>query len=72
MFVLTVTCDDHVSLLIRPIVKGSWERLCVTMKLNCLRDKCALQLIRYGQHRRNCNHSKYKVGTFVGRQVTDR
>lgn len=54
----SLTRNDHVALLGRPKVYGRRKRFGVTFQLDVLTDISAHQLIRNGQHRRNCNAYK--------------
>lgn len=59
----SLTRNDHVALLRRPEVYRRRERLRVTLQLDVLPGVAAHQLIRNGQHRRNCNAVRLGLGS---------
>lgn len=61
----TLTRDDHIALLRGPEIYGRRERLGVALQLDILSQVTAHQLVRYGQHRRDCKDTRHIIEGFV-------
>lgn len=61
----TLTRDDHIALLRGPEIYGRRERLGVALQLDILSQVTAHQLVRDGQHRRDCKDTRHIIEGFL-------